>query len=334
MGWLIENVFKTPSPDDSASRKNNTDYQWISRVAKAVCAVGEDQKTGRQLRSEEIANICAQKQIYATVARGETDVTTQMVGTILGRTFADSPDKNKITVDGYTVVRTNIEIDRGGKGFRDAAYYCFYPEGSGIIPQAPPVAQVPKGTPKKSVPTRFSFAPIEENILNMILQASASIHGPTYEELVASLAQDNIPDELVVRGLSVLVQDERMFQAEGRFFPKASDGFPLVEPKDMELVEKMVFKNPSKLAEWRSYQDWKQGKLPKNAPRQTLYAMMLTSGTSERDDYGYEGFWQQGELDQQGELGELGEPPSNPRLERLIDLAKSPIPRSLKTNSK
>ena len=226
-------------------------------------------------------------------------------------------------------MRTNIEIDRGGKGFRDAAYYCFYPEGSGIVPQAPPVAQVAKETPKKSVPSRFSFAPIEEDILNTLLQASASMPGPTYEELVASLAQDEIPDELVVRGLSVLVQDERMFPAEGRFFPKASDGFPLVAPKDMGLVEKMVFKNPSKLADWRSYQDWKQGKSPKNAPRQTLYAMMLTSGIRDRDDYGYEGFWQQGELDQQGELGDLGEPDNgrNSRLERLLALAKSPIAR-------
>lgn len=316
MDWITSNILHEVSPDDSASRVNNTDHPFLRRVAIAVCTSG---KAGQIMTCQDIADICDQKQIYALTARGDTDVDKLLAGKVFSRNFKPVPvpkdpqTPHEIIIDSYQIHRVEKEIFREEHGDRrKMPCYIFFPPGAsastGGIPPAP--QEKPASSP---IPGGFSFGPIPERVFATISQLS--VGGPAYDELLASCAQEGIPAEMTIRAIAVMVQKGDLFHAEGRFFPKDSEGRPLVASKDMHLVSKM--QGLTNLHEWKAYQLWKNGTLSQD------YRQTLCRFQSEHVEFA------EGDFGEFGDQGELVEPSRrrNPRLERLLTVAKSPIPR-------
>jgi len=319
MDWITANILHEASPDDSASMVNNTDHPFLRRVAVAVCTSG---KAGQVMTCQDIADLCDQRQIYALTARGDTDVDKLLAGKIFRRNFkpvpvpADPQTPHEIIIDSYLIHRVEKEIFREEHGDRRKmpCYIFFSPAGAPVSAEPPPSPHVPQEQPSPSpIPIGFSFGPIPERVFATISQLS--VGGPAYDELMASCSQEGIPAEMAIRAIAVMVQKGELFHAEGRFFPEDSEGNPLVPFKDMHLVSKM--QGLTKLHDWKAYQQWKNGNLSKDS-RQTLYRFQ-----SEPIEFA------EGDFGEFGDLVNLEEPDNrrNPRLEKLLALAKSPIRR-------
>ena len=156
MEWFAANIFNTISPktdhNEIRQRIAVPDLSWLRRVAIAACENGPV----KDLTASRIANICATNVIYATSARGQSDVDKFLAGRILNRIFNDSEDEDQdstikigtpqtMKIDGYTVTRVKRKVFRNDKSDeREVVFYSFEVDTSSATPvhSTPPVPPV------------------------------------------------------------------------------------------------------------------------------------------------------------------------------------------------
>lgn len=340
MEWICTNIFHMPSPYVGVASKNKSSTNeyliWLRKLAIEVKKMGYNDK---ELTPTLISDICLAQNICVigpdkrplTMNPGVVGKSLNIILKVFGQTI---PDGAQCDVDGDYTVKHVIKPERREKkgDIRDNSYYVF--SGDPSVPQPalesaghPPVPHVPHVPPPSAANgTRpITFGKIDKSTMEAI--ARLSLGGPSYAELLAKTATAGIAEDVATSAIVVMVNTGQLCVFDDKFFPNDADGNTIFSSEDASLVQKIAQSGNSDqiamLLRGDAYQLLTQGKLPDNHPR------ALRSFQDEQDPgdgEAFEGYWESDEVPAEEEPSPR-QTVSNSRLERLLALAKSPIPR-------